>query len=105
MKKIVLIAVPCFFAAFSYKAIAQEDVKKEKNKSDKKETQEIVIRKTGDKDATFTVQINGDKVLINGKPMSEFKDEGITVHNRTMTVRDGNTFYMRDGMGMFENFN
>ncbi|HMJ47436.1 MAG TPA: PDZ domain-containing protein [Ferruginibacter sp.] len=103
MKKIILVVVPWFFAAFSYKAIAQDDVK-EKVKENKKETQEIVIRKTGDKDANITVQINGDKVLINGKPMSEFRDDGITVHNRKMTVKDGSLFSVRDGMGVFENF-
>ena len=39
MKKIILIAVPWFFAAFSYKALAQEDVKK------KEEKKEIYSRK------------------------------------------------------------
>ena len=104
MKKIILFALPWFFAAFSYKAIAQEDIKAKEKGDKKKQTQEIVIRSNGEKDANITVQINGDKVLINGKPLSEFKDEDISVHNRKMTVRDNANIYMKDGMGVFENF-
>jgi len=102
MKKIIFAVVPWFFAAFSYKAIAQEDMKK---KDDKKETQEIVIRKKGDKDANITVQITGDKVMVNGKPLSEFKDDGITIQNRKMIVKDGSKFMTADGMGIFDDAN
>ena len=55
-----------------------------------KETQEITIRKKGDKDVKMTVEITGDKVLLNGKPLVEFNEEGVTVNNRKMIVRDGN---------------
>jgi serine protease Do len=56
----------------------------------KRETQEIIIRKNGEKDSKVTVEITGDKVLINGKPLAEFNEEGITINNRKMIIRDGN---------------
>lgn len=61
---------------------------------DKKETQEVIIRKKGDKDTKVTVEITGDKVLINGKPLVEFNEEGVTINNRKMIVRDGNKIMM-----------
>lgn len=86
MKKIMIAFLPWLFTAFGYKALAQEDVKKT---DDKKETQEIIIRKNGDKDANLTIQISGDKVTINGKPLVEFKDDGITINKRNMIIRNG----------------
>ena len=86
MKKIIVAFFPWFILGFGYKAMAQEDVIK---KGEKKETEEIVIRKKGSTNANINVQINGDEVLINGKPLSEFKDDDITVNKRKMTVRRG----------------
>jgi serine protease Do len=84
MNKLLFAIFPWLFAAFSYKAMAQDAPSL---KNEKKETQEIVIRKNGNKDVNVTVQITGDKVLINGKPLAEFKDDDITINNRTMTIR------------------
>ena len=71
-----------------YKAVAQE------GKKEKKETQEIVIRKNGEKDTKITVEITGDKVLINGKPLAEFNEDGVTVNNRKMIIRDGDKYIL-----------
>ena len=99
MKKVLISALlPCLFTAFSYKAVAQDDNYK---KDDKKETQEIVIRKKGDKDANLTIQISGDKVTINGKPLVEFKDDEISVNKRKIMVRDGNSWSI-DGLNELE---
>ncbi len=70
-----------------YKTMAQE-------MPEKKETQEVIIRKKGNKDTKVTVEITGDKVLINGKPLVEFNEEGVTINNRKMIVRDGNKIMM-----------
>jgi serine protease Do len=59
-----------------------------------KETQEIIIRKKGDKDTKITLDISGGKVFINGKPMAEFSEDGITINNRKMIIRDGNKITM-----------
>src|SRR5688572_29774634 len=83
-----LVFISWFLSAFSYKAMAQETKIIEKIK-EKKKTEEIVIRRSGDKDVTMNIQITGDKILINGKPITEFKgDSGISVNKRNITVWD-----------------
>lgn len=58
--------------------------------NNKKETQEIIIRKKGDKDTKFTMEISNDKILINGKPLAEFNENGISINNRKILIREGN---------------
>ena len=73
----------------------------ENTKSDntKKETQEIVIRKKGEKDTKLTLEITGDKVIINGKPIAEFNESGITINNRKILIREGNAIRLEVGGG------
>jgi serine protease Do len=90
MKKVLLAAL----TFLSLSAFAQEEkaivIEKDvAEKSAKKQTQEIVIRSKGDKDKKVTVEINGDKVTINGKPIAEFKDDDITINKRNIMVFDG----------------
>ena len=75
-----------------YKAIAQETTTVTTTPDGKKQSQEIIIRQKGDKDTKLTVEITGDKVLINGKPLAEFKEDGVTVNGRKMIVRDGDKY-------------
>ncbi len=91
MKKNIMFGVLGWIVStvFGFKAIGQEG-----SKPNQKETQEIIIRKKGDKDTKVTVEITGDKVLINGKPMAEFNEEGITINNRKMIIRDGDRLLM-----------
>ncbi len=98
MKKTLIAFLPWLFMGFGFKALAQEEVT---SKEDKKETEEIVIRKKGSKDVNITVQITGDKVLINGKPMVEFKDNEITVNKRKIIVRDRNKLMITGGENDF----
>lgn len=88
MKKVLFTAATLGFIAFAPAVQAQEEITVTQN--DKKESQEIYIRKKGDKDAKLTVVIKGDKVTINGKPLSEFKDDNITINKRYITVFDKN---------------
>lgn len=88
MKKLLLFATVLGFVALSHTAIAQDE--KEKKEKEKKGSQEIIIRKKGDKDSKIIVEISGDKVTINGKPLAEFKDDEITINNRKVTVWDRN---------------
>ena len=93
MKKLILFATVLGFVALSQTAIAQEEKENDKSKEkEKKESQEIIIHKKGDKDSKIIVEIIGDKVTINGKPLSEFKDDNITINKRKVTVwnRNGN---------------
>jgi serine protease Do len=115
MKKLLLFAAVLGFTSLSYTAIAQDEKteqpeKKElkerkemKEKKEKKESQEIIIRKKGDKDTKITVEIKGDKVTINGKPISEFKDGDITINKRDIKVWDGhnNFSFAPDDMDVY----
>ncbi len=95
MKKVVLGAAIFMLPVLSVTAFAQEErpevieEKERPEQKERKETQEIVIRKKGDKDTKITVEIKGDKVLINGKPLSEFKDGEITINKRNIRLFDG----------------
>jgi serine protease Do len=107
MKKFVFTAAAICFAAFTTTLTAQDDKgdKGEKGEKDKKQTQEIIIRKKGEKDTRIVVEIKGDAITINGKPLSEFKDDEITVNRRNVIIRDGkgNTRY-KIAPGDFEGF-
>lgn len=85
MNKVFIAIMPWIFAAIGYKATAQETSKKE----EKKETQVITIKKSGDKNTDLKIEFKGDVVLINGKPLVEFKDDAITINNKKIIVKDG----------------
>jgi serine protease Do len=91
MKKIVFTAAAICFAAFTTTVIAQDDKGEKGDKGDKgkKDVQEIIIRKKGEKDTRIVVEIKGDNITINGKPLSEYKDDEITINRRNMIIRDG----------------
>ena len=80
------------------KAKDKED--KEKSKEDKerrKESEQIIITHQGDKDEKVVLEFKDGKVIVNGKPVDEFKDDDVTIHQnklrdlRAMTItRNGN---------------
>ncbi|MBN9379494.1 MAG: PDZ domain-containing protein [Chitinophagaceae bacterium] len=53
---------------------------------------EIVIKHKSDKDAKVTVEIRENKVYINGKPVSEFSDDNVSVKKKKVPVMDGQAF-------------
>ena len=91
MKKLLLITAVLGFTALGFTATAQNDkgIKGDKGDKEQQESQEIIIRKKGDKDTKITVEIKGDKITINGKPLSEFKDDEITINKRNIIIREG----------------
>ena len=82
-------------------AFAQEEKKSTENK---KETSEIIIRKDGDKETKITVQIDGDNIMVNGKPMIEFNDDGVKILKRKMMIADGSPFLFNDDLDENGNF-
>lgn len=74
-------AVALAIAVAGSSAIAQSA---DKVKTKKEKNQEIIIRKSGDTKEKMTIVVDGDKVTINGKPVDEYKGNGITI-----TSRDG----------------
>lgn len=52
---------------------------KEKEKSDKKESEQIIITRKGNNDEKMVIELNGDKVIVNGKPVDKDNDE-VRIH-------------------------
>jgi serine protease Do len=84
MKKTIIAFAGVLFMTGST-AFAQEDKAAPENKG-KKQVDEIVIRKKGDKDANLSIVIKDGKVTINGKPLEEFKDDSIKISTRKTTM-------------------
>ena len=90
MKKYLLSAAAaillCGFAASAQQSEKNPDNKPNKEtKKDKKlkEYDEIIIkRKDPDKDAKVTIEIKDDQVIVDGKPIDEYKDDELSVHQR-----------------------
>jgi serine protease Do len=73
---------------------AQDEKTKEKDKTDKKDVEQIIITRKGDNKQKVTVEINGDKVTVNGKPIEDLKDGDITVRRHNITRNEnGNWNY------------
>jgi len=106
MKKILLVAA-CTMLAFGVATTAQaqnkptktdkskvktdNDKVKSDNEDDKlNDYDEIIIKKKGDKGGKVTVEIKGDDVLVNGKPLSDYDDDNISVRKNRVTVWNGN---------------
>jgi len=68
---------------------AQDEKNKDKDKSDKKDAEQIIITRKNADNGKVTVEIDGDKVTVNGKPVEDLKDGNITVNRRKL--RDGHS--------------
>jgi len=53
---------------------------KTKDAKDKKDAEQIIITRKGDKSEKMIVEINGDKITINGKNIDDMEDGDISVH-------------------------
>lgn len=99
MKKVILICSVYISSLASTTLLAQPEKKIEKK------TEEIIIKQNGDKQMNLTVQIDGDKITVNGKPLAEFKDENISINKRKMIISDGSKtmqFNFGNSQDMFE---
>lgn len=56
----------------------KEDKDKEKDKS-KDESQQIIINRNTNKNQKIVVEVNGDKVTVNGKPIDDYKGDDVIV--------------------------
>jgi len=95
MKRFALrFAIPALLATFAIPSFAQDAKDKTKETKDtKKEVEEItIIRKSDDKTKTV-VEINGDKITVNGKPIEDLKDGDITVHRNKYKTMEGLNYY------------
>lgn len=58
-----------------------QDVKTKEKTKEKAEKQQIVITRSGDKEEKTIIEIDGDKVKVNGKDVADLKDINVKVHN------------------------
>jgi serine protease Do len=81
--------------------------KKEKDK-EKSEVQQVIITRKGDKDEKVIVEVNGDKVTVNGKPIDEYKGDNVIVRrNRSRdswSSGDGQNSWGFNGNNSFSYF-
>src|SRR5215216_6480028 len=90
---------------------AQEEKERVKNDKKDKELETIVITKKTDSKEKIVVEINGDKITVNGKPIEDLKDGDISVNRHKMrTFNSMNAFngqnqwnYNADANGMLFN--
>ena len=86
MKKnrINLIAFWLAFAILVPSLLMAQKEEKDKDKIEKKFEDQIIITRKNDKAEKVVIEINGDKITINGKPLDEYndKDNDLTVRLR-----------------------
>ncbi len=91
------LAAPVFVAAQTQIEKIEKIEKKEKveakEKKEKKEVQEIIIRNKKGKELDLKVEIKGEDITVNGKPLAEFKDDEVVINKRKMTIRNGDGEY------------
>lgn len=100
MKRIAMsLAAVVLLASFSIPVFAQEEKTKEKTKDDKKDVEQIIITRKGGADEKIVVEVNGDKVTVNGKPVEDLKDGDVKVRRNKYKSYDA-----MDALGAY-NFN
>ena len=96
MKRIAVnFALAALLAVLSIPAMAQDEKMKEKEKEvkEKKEVEQIVItRNTNTKEKTV-IEINGDKITVNGKNIEDLKDGEVKVHRNKYKTLEGLNAY------------
>ena len=95
MKRLAVnFAIAALLATLSVPSFAQDTKEKEKEDKDKKkEVEQITIIRKSDDKAKTVIEINGDKITVNGKPIEDLKDDDITVHRNKYKTMDGLNAY------------
>lgn len=70
--------------------LAQEKEKSKDKEKEKKDSEVITIIRKGDKSEKVVVEVDGDKVTVNGKPIDEYDGEGVSV--KRSRVRDSHAW-------------
>lgn len=102
MKRLAVnFAIAALLATLAIPSFAQDVKEKEKEKESKdakKEVEQITIVRKGDSKDKTVIEINGDKITVNGKPIEDLKDGDITVHrNKYKTLEGLNAYGMPRG--------
>src|SRR5574337_519304 len=106
VKQISILAIGAALLAPVSLLAQDEKNKEEKDQSakEKSETEVITITRKGDKNEKTTVEINGDNITVNGKPIEDFKNGDITIRRNKYKNYGGNNFSWNgvNGMSLFD---
>ena len=98
-KNILFTAVLMAGIMLSNASWAQQTAPKEKK------SEEIVIRKNGDKDKKMTIEIDGNDITVNGKPLSDYHGGDVTVIRRDFkNRRSDNSLFAPHGYLFMQDF-
>src|SRR5688572_15967008 len=100
MKRLAVnFAIAALFATLAIPSLAQDEKDKvkekeaSKQKEVKKNVEQIVITRNSDAKEKTVIEINGDKITVNGKPIEDLKDGDVKVHrNKYKTMEGLNTY-------------
>jgi serine protease Do len=67
-------------AAMAPVSLLAQNGKNDKEDKEKKEVEQIIITRKGDKNEKMVIELNGDKVIVNGKAVDDDNDGDVTVH-------------------------
>jgi serine protease Do len=76
-------------------SFAQQD-KKENNSKHSEDV--LIIKPKGDKDTKLIIEIKGEDIKVNGKPLSEFKDDDVSVSRRKQFININGELAALDAM-------
>ena len=95
------------FALLAPVSLLAQKEEKEHEVKEKKDVEQIIITRKGEKDEKMVIEINGDKVTVNGKEIKD-KDGDVTVNRMKYKEMSGfqrfpnvNVFNNGDGMTFF----
>lgn len=106
-KKTALITSFALLAPALLKAQDDKEDKGDKGDKQKRETQNIIVTTKGDHKEKITIEINGDKITVNGKPLEEFKDRNgdISVNVSKLKSVEGLSYFRSPGQSGAWSFN
>jgi serine protease Do len=86
-------------APASLLAQKEEKDKEMKEQKEKKDVQQIIITRKNDKADKVVVEINGDKITVNGKPLDEYKDKDGDISVRLQKYKEMESLSRIPGIG------
>ena len=106
MKRLAVnFVMAALLATLAIPSFAQDEKEKEKEIKEKKKTvEQIVITRNTDSKEKTVVEINGDKITVNGKPIEDLKDGEVKVHRNKYKTMEGLNAYSFPGTGQSFNW-
>lgn len=89
LKALAFVLAGALIIPVSVKA-QEEKIKEEKESKikEKKDAQQIIITRKNNTDEKMVIEINGDKVTVNGKPIDEYKEKNSDLNVRVNKLKD-----------------